>query len=251
MIFDTHAHLWDKRLREDLDSVFDSMKRRSVTEVLVPTVSLDEIDDILSLRRYPGLVIGVGIHPSEVKELPRVKELEAYLKEDKVVALGEIGLDYYWTKDNKPEQQELFYQQLVMAKKHALPVLIHDRDAHEDVRALLREVDSYETGIIMHAYSGSKEMALEDVRRGAYISLAGPVTFKNARVPKEVAMAVPLDHLLVETDSPYMTPHPFRGKRNDPSLVYFILEEIARLRGIAPDVVARQTTENAHRVLGL
>lgn len=103
----------------------------------------------------------------------------------------------------------------------------------------------------MHAYSGSKEMALEDVRRGAYISLAGPVTFKNARVPKEVAMAVPLDHLLVETDSPYMTPHPFRGKRNDPSLVYFILEEIARLRGIAPDVVARQTTENAHRVLGL
>ena len=251
MIVDTHAHLFDERLKDDLDSVFRSMERRGVKKVVVPTISLEEMEDILALRTYEEVYVGIGIHPSEVHELQRVNEIEKYLQEEKVVAVGEIGLDYYWTKDNKKEQQELFFKQLELAKKHNLPVLIHDREAHEDVRRLLDEAGSYETGVIFHAYSGSKEMAKEDVKKGAYISLAGPVTFKNARVPKEVAESVPLDHLLVETDSPYMTPHPFRGKRNDPSLTFYVVEESARLRGITPEEVAKATWDNAHRILGL
>ena len=136
MIVDTHAHLFDERLKDDLDSVFRSMERRGVKKVVVPTISLEEMEDILALRTYEEVYVGIGIHPSEVHELQRVNEIEKYLQEEKVVAVGEIGLDYYWTKDNKKEQQELFFKQLELAKKHNLPVLIHDREAHEDVRRL-------------------------------------------------------------------------------------------------------------------
>lgn len=251
MYFDTHAHLDDPALFEELDLVLENMNLAKVSRVLVPAVSPDHWEDLLDLRKHAPIYLALGVHPSEVKLDWQLTRLESLLAEEKVLAMGEIGLDYYHSKDHKERQQELFYEQLKMAKKHHLPVLIHNRDAHQDVRALLDEVDNYEDGVVFHAYSGSAEMAKIDVKKGAYISLAGPVTFRNARVPKEVAEVVPLAHLLIETDAPYLSPHPFRGKRNEPARVVLVAEEIARIKGLSVEEVAHATFDNASRVLGL
>lgn len=251
MQFDTHAHLDDKRFKPDLKAMLDELLRDKI-HVLVPGVEASAISQVLDLvTPYQNLMMAVGIHPSAVNEADRFDELEQYLSHSKIVAIGEIGLDYYWVKDNKPIQQALFRKQLRLAKKHDLPVIIHDREAHEDIFTILQEEDSFSSGVIMHAFSGSAEMAREYVKLGAYISLAGPVTFKNARVPKEVAKAVPLEYLLVETDAPYLTPHPFRGKRNDPRLLHHIIAEIARLRGISFKEVEEATFDNAIRAFKL
>lgn len=251
MQFDTHAHLDDKRFKPDLKAMLDELLRDKI-HVLVPGVEASAIAQVLDLvTPYQNLMMAVGIHPSAVNEADRFDELEQYLSHPKIVAIGEIGLDYYWVKDNKAAQQALFRRQLRLAKEHDLPVIIHDREAHEDVFNSLRAEDSFQSGVIMHAYSGSAEMALEYVKLGAYISLAGPVTFKNARVPKEVAQAVPLDALLVETDAPYLTPHPFRGKRNDPRLLRHIIAQIADLRGVSFQAVEEATFNNALRAFKL
>lgn len=251
MLFDSHAHLDDKRLAGDIAEIIADMARQNI-RALIPGVEVDATPGIVELvTDQPHLYMAVGIHPSEVDQADRLGELEPYLELPKVVAIGEIGLDYYWVKDNKPAQQALFRAQLQLARRHRLPVIIHNREAHEDVFRILKEESAFETGVIMHAFSGSPEMALEYVKLGAYISLAGPVTFKNARVPKQVARQVPLEALLVETDCPYLTPHPFRGKRNDPRLLPYIIAEIADLKGVSPEVVEQATTANAIRAFKL
>jgi len=251
MAFDSHAHLDDERFGPDIEEIVLQMKRQDIA-ALVPGVDVAGVSNVLKLvEPWDHLVMAVGIHPSEIDQAERLTELEAYLDHPKVVAIGEIGLDYYWVKDNKDSQQELFRKQLQLAKTHQLPVIIHDREAHEDIFRILKQEDMFPTGVIMHAFSGSAEMAREYVKLGAMISLAGPVTFKNARVPKEVAAEVPLDHLLVETDSPYLTPHPLRGKRNDPRLLHLIIEEIAQIKGLSPETVEQATTDNAKRIFQL
>lgn len=251
MMFDSHAHLDDKAFDEDRLEVIQDLARQDIF-TLIPGVDVAGISSALKLVEDEShLYLAIGIHPSEIDQAYRVAELEDYLPHEKIRAIGEIGLDYYWVKDNKPQQQELFREQLLLAKKHKLPVIIHDREAHEDIFRVLKEENMFESGVIMHAFSGSPEMAQEYVKLGAYISLAGPVTFKNARVPKEVAKVVPIGQLLVETDSPYLTPHPFRGKRNDPSKISLIIKQIAELKEVSPEVVERETTNNAKRVFGL
>jgi TatD DNase family protein len=161
------------------------------------------------------------------------------------VAIGETGLDYYWDKSPKEVQQEVFRRQIRLAKELKLPIIIHNRDATEDIVSILKQEQASEVGGIMHCFSGSVETAKECIGMNFYISLGGPVTFKNAKKPKEVATEISLDHLLVETDCPYLTPHPYRGKRNEPSYVSLVADEIARLKEISVEEVRRKTFENA------
>ena len=165
------------------------------------------------------------------------------------MAIGEIGLDYYWDFAPKDVQQIVFKEQIQMAKKLQMPIIIHNRDAHQDIYRILKEEGTEQIGGIMHSFSGSFEMAMECINLGFYISFSGPVTFKNAKKPKEVASKIPLDRLLIETDSPYLTPEPYRGKRNESSYVKYIAEKIAELRNMELAEIKRITSQNALRIL--
>lgn len=251
--FDSHAHIDDPRL--DNKYLAKKLRDAGIGGVVIPGVNQKGWKRILEMAEeedifYPSL----GIHPQEVSDTPLevLEELEERLKaHPQVVAIGEIGLDLHWRKDNLDLQRYWFKAQMLLAKKAGLPVIVHDRKANSQVFDLLEEVNPYASGVIMHCYSGHVPLAKAYVERGAYISLAGPVTFENAKVPKEVAAAVDLQHLLIETDSPYLTPHPFRGKRNDPSYVRYVAEEIARIKGISVEEVAQVTFENAKRAFKL
>ena len=177
-----------------------------------------------------------------------LKEIEELLQDERVVALGEIGLDYYWKDVPKQQQLTVFKKQVELAKQYQKPIVIHARDAYEDTYEVLKEANHYG---VMHCYSGSVEMAKRYVDIGFYISLAGPVTFKNAKVPKEVATQIGIDHLMIETDCPYLTPHPFRGKLNEPANGVYIAQEIAKLKNLEIEDVARITTFNAKELFGI
>lgn len=251
-LFDTHAHMDDNAFKEDLE-ILTQRLRSSVERVLVPGIEPAGWEHILQICEDPLYVAALGIHPQSIDEASEesLTRLAALLEDERVVAVGEIGLDLYWRKDNLPQQDYWLRRQIRLAKEKGLPIILHDREAHGPLRDLLDEEDPFESGVILHAFSASAEMATEYAKKGAYISLAGPVTYKNAVTPKEVAKVVPLEQLLIETDSPYLTPHPFRGKRNDPSRVRLIAEEMARLRGVEVEEIITQTTRNARKVFGL
>lgn len=248
--FDSHAHIDDGRL--DKKYLAKNLKEAGVGGVVIPGVDRKGWKRILEMAEeeeifYPT----IGIHPSEVSDTPWevLGEMEEVIKSNpQIVAVGEIGLDLHWRQDNIDLQRDWFRAQMELAKKYKLPVIVHDRKANSQVFDLINEVDPYETGVIMHCYSGHVPLARAYVEKGAYISLAGPVTFLNARVPKEVAAAVPMDRLLIETDSPYLTPHPFRGKQNNPSYVRYVAQEIADIKGLSLEEVAKITFDNALRV---
>ncbi len=251
MLFDTHAHIDNEPLYSNLNHLIPEFKQDGIDYIMLPAVEYASWDRVIRITTQYDMVYGaIGIHPSEVtiNDMKVLDEIDDVLKHHpKIKAIGEIGLDYHWY-DNREEQQMWFKAQLEIAKKHNLPVIIHDRDAHADVKKILDEVDSYSSGVIMHCYSGSVEMAKEYIKKGAYISLGGPVTFKNARTPKEVAKIVPLDRILVETDSPYLAPHPFRGKTNSPSYVRLVAATIASIKGMSLEELAESAKENAKRV---
>ena len=177
--------------------------------------------------------------------------IRALAAQPKVCAIGEIGLDYYWDRSYNDIQKEVFALQIEFAKKHNKPVIVHDREAHGDCLEILKRTNAAQVGVIMHCFLGSPEFALECVKEGFYIALGGVVTFKNAKKMKEVAKIVPLEKLLVETDSPYLTPVPYRGKRNEPAYVKYAAQEIAQLRGMSFEELARATTENAMKIFRL
>ena len=177
--------------------------------------------------------------------------IEELANHPKIVAIGETGLDYYWDKSPKEIQQEIFRKQIQLAKKRKLPIVIHNREATEDVLTVLREEHAEEVGGIMHCFSGNIEQAQIALELNFYISLGGPVTFKNAKEPKEVAKLVPIDKLLIETNCPYLAPHPFRGKRNEPAYVKLVAEQIALLRDMTFEEIAEATTRNARKVFGI
>ena len=183
------------------------------------------------------------------EDLKWIEELSAH---EKIVAIGEMGLDYHWDKSPKDVQKEVFKKQIELAKRVKLPIVIHNREATRDTINILKEMHAEEVSGIMHAFANATEAELKEVLDlGFYVSLGGPVTFKNAKVPKEVAIQVPLDRLLVETDAPYLTPHPYRGKRNEPMHVKLVAEEIARLRDMTYEEIAGHTTENAKRIYNI
>lgn len=251
MLFDTHAHLNAWQFSDDLPEVIDRALQEGVGYMVVVGFDRPTIEKAMELiEEYDFLYASIGWHPVDAidmtdEDLKWIEELAAH---PKVVAIGETGLDYHWDKSPADVQKEVFRKQIRLAKRLKLPLVIHNREATGDIIEILKEENAAEVGGIMHCFSGSAETAAECLKMNFYISLGGPVTFKNARKPKEVAKAIPLDRLLVETDCPYLAPHPYRGKRNEPAYVKLVAEEIAALKGLSFEEVAGATTENAKRI---
>jgi len=248
MLFDSHAHLDDARFDEDRDLMMERARQRGVRYIMNPGANLEGSYRSVALSQtYPEIYAAVGIHPHDAKSASESvwQELLELAKNPKVKAIGEIGLDYYYDFSPRDTQKEVFRYQIRMAKSLSLPIIVHDRDAHQDIYDLLVEEDAFSNGVLMHCFSGSAQLAKDYVKRGAYISLAGPLTFKNARKSHEVVLEVPLERLMIETDAPYLTPMPFRGKRNESSYVHYVCEEMARLKHLSYEEVAQATCHNA------
>ncbi|WP_026585208.1 TatD family hydrolase [Bacillus sp. J33] len=254
MFFDTHAHLNAEQYNEDLTEVIDRALSEGVSNIVVVGFDRPTIEKAMELtEKYDFIYASVGWHPVDAIDMSEedLQWIEELSQHPKVVALGEMGLDYYWDKSPKDIQKDVFRKQIRLAKKVKLPIVIHNRDATADIVEILKEEGAGEVGGIMHCFSGSPETAKECADMNFYISLGGPVTFKNAKKPKEVADVIPLEKLLIETDCPYLTPHPFRGKRNEPSYVKLVAEQIAEIKGISVEEVASATTENAKKLFGI
>jgi TatD DNase family protein len=254
MLFDTHVHLNAEQFNEDLEEVISRAKEAGVGKMVVVGFDRPTIEKAMELvEHYDFLYASVGWHPVDAidmtdEDLAWIEELSSH---PKVVALGEMGLDYHWDKSPKDVQKEVFRKQIHLAKKVKLPIIIHNREATQDIVDILREEGAEEVGGIMHCFSGSPEIAQECVDMNFYISLGGPVTFKNAKKPKEVAQEIPLERLLIETDCPYLAPHPNRGKRNEPAYVKLVAEQIAELKGVSVEEVEKITTENANKLFNI
>ena len=248
-LFDTHAHYDDKVFDADRDALLAALPEEGVSLVVNPGCDPASSQKAVALaERYPHVYAAVGWHPENCA--PYTPEglaaVEALAAHPKVVAIGEIGLDYYW-EENPPRelQRQVFREQLALAQRLELPVIVHDREAHGDSLAIVRAFPHVRG--VFHCYSGSTEMARELVRLGWMISFTGVLTYKNAKKAVEVAREIPLEHLMIETDSPYMAPVPCRGRRNDSSLVRYVCERLAEIKGISPEECARITLENGKR----
>ena len=248
MFFDTHAHYDDKAFDEDRDSLLAALPEAGVTLVIDPGCDVKSSRAAKELAaRYEHVYAAVGIHPEELGDFTEenLNEIAHLARDGKCVAIGEIGLDYYWDDTYKAEQKELFRRQIELALELSKPIIVHDREAHGDTMDLLRK---YRPKGTLHCFSGSVEMAREIIQLGLYIGLGGVVTFKNARHSVEVAAEIPLDRLLLETDAPYMAPVPFRGKRCDSSMIVYVADRIAQIRGLTTSEVLAATRENARRL---
>ncbi|MBO6047312.1 MAG: TatD family hydrolase [Erysipelotrichaceae bacterium] len=250
MYFNTHTHLNSEEQYERRDELIKRCLEEGVTQMTVVGYDLESSRlGVQIAHEYDFVYCTVGISPNDCEETTDedLEEIKELAKDPKVVAIGEIGLDYHWDVPHD-KQWDVFAKQIAMAKELDLPIVIHSRDASEDTYRFLSEAKHRG---IMHCYGGSYEMALRYIDIGFYISLAGPVTFKNARKPKEVATKVPLTSLLIETDDPYLSPVPFRGKRNEPANVIYVARQIAELKGISVEEVANTTKHNAETIFDL
>ncbi|MDP9743581.1 UNVERIFIED_ORG: TatD DNase family protein [Bacillus sp. B2I3] len=254
MLFDTHVHVNAEQFNEDLEDVIERAKEAGVDNMVVVGFDRPTIIRAMELiETYDFMYAAVGWHPVDAIDMTEddLQWIEELSNHPKVVAIGEMGLDYHWDKSPKDVQMEVFRRQIRLAKKVGLPIIIHNREATADIVNILKEEEASRVGGIMHCFSGSAETALECINMNFYISLGGPVTFKNAKKPKEVAAAVPLDRLLIETDCPYLAPHPYRGKRNEPSYVKLVAEQIAEIKQLTIEEVSQATTENAKKLFGI
>lgn len=254
MLIDSHAHLDDRRFDRDRDRIIKDLENNGIE--LVINIGADLKSSIASVslaEKYPNIYATVGVHPHSAKDMDEasLEILRSLAKRDKVVAIGEIGLDFYYDNSPRDDQRKWFKVQLKLAKELNLPVVIHSRDAQQETFDILKEAQDGSLRGVLHCYSGSKEMAMEYIKLGFYISIAGPVTFKNARVLKEVAKAVPIDKLLVETDCPYLAPEPHRGKRNEPVYVKYVAGTIADIKGISFEELAKATNRNTKELFGI
>ncbi|WP_404450792.1 TatD family hydrolase [Virgibacillus necropolis] len=250
MLFDTHVHLNARQFEEDREEVIKRAFDAGVTQMVVVGFDRETIPLAIEIaEQHDTIYAAVGWHPVDAIDMTEgdlawIEELSAH---PKVVAIGEMGLDYHWDKSPKDIQKEVFRKQIRLAKKINMPIIIHNREATEDIIEILQEESAKEIGGIMHCYNDSVAYLQACLDMNFYISLGGPVTFKNATDPKEVAVEVPLDRILVETDAPFLAPHPNRGKRNEPSYVTLVAEKIAELRRISVEELSEITTENARR----
>jgi len=250
MYFNTHTHLNSDELYEKREELIQHALAHQVKNIVVAGYDLKSSQRAVKIaNEYPFVYATVGISPNDCLHTKddELEEIEVLLQNPRVVALGEIGLDYYWDDVPRNKQKEVFIKQIKLANELDLPISIHDREAHKDTFEILKEHNK-DSKIIMHCFSGSVEFARECVKEGWYLALGGVVTFKNAIKMKEVAQDIPLNKLLLETDAPYLTPVPYRGKENQPAYTKFVAEEIAKLRGITFEEVDKITTENALKV---
>jgi TatD DNase family protein len=255
MWIDTHCHLNDQAFRDDYQTALKTARTAGVGVLVVVGFDLESSRRAAQLaREHESIFAAVGIHPSDADTWDETvaRELRRLLTEPKVVALGEIGLDYHY--DDAPAkvvQRRVFRQQLDLAGQLQKPVIIHNREAHQDTWAVLQETPLGPAGGVMHCFSGSRETARQYLAMGLYLSFAGPLTFNNARQVREVAREIPLERLLIETDAPYLAPHPHRGQRNEPGLVGLVGEKLAEVKGLAVTRVMEVTTANAQALFGL
>ena len=250
MLFDTHAHLNDEAFNADREALLAGLQEKGIGLVMNAGCSLEASREVVQMaKQYPWLYAAVGSHPDSADEVNE-EALEEYRKlcklNPKVKAIGEIGLDYHYEDIPRQIQCKAFRAQMELARELDLPVIVHEREAHEDGMNIVREFPDV-TGVF-HCYSGSAEMARQLVDRGWYIGFTGVLTFKNARKALEVAASIPLDRIVIETDCPYMAPEPFRGKRNDPGKIYRMAEKLAELRGLTVAEAEAITMENGKRL---
>ena len=253
MLFDTHAHYYSEAFDPDRDEVLSALPAAGVGLVLCPGCDLPTSRQSIDLaERYPHVYAAAGVHPEDALGLPAdwLDQVAAMTRHPKVKAIGEIGLDYYW-QDNPPRefQQMVFRRQIELALALDLPIIVHDREAHGDSLALVLEYPALRG--VFHCFSGSPEMAEALIKRGWYLGIDGPITYKNARRAPEVAEVIPLERIVVETDAPYLTPEPFRGKRNDSRYLPYVIEKMARWKGVTPEELTEITFANGKRLFGL
>ena len=250
MLFDSHAHYNSEQFSEDLDEVLGKMKENGVGYIMNACSDISEFDDIKNLiEKYDFLYGAAGVHPHEVGNMTEadLEKIAEFSKHPKIKAIGEIGLDYYYDNSPRDAQKYWFARQLDLAVDLNLPIIIHDRDAHKDTMDILKDHNAKAVGGAFHCYTGSVEMAKEVLDMGRYIAFGGSITFKNAQKPIEVAKYVPIESIIIETDCPYLTPVPFRGKRNSSLYVHLVAEKIAEVKGIEVSEVIKHTTENAKK----
>ncbi|MGN0494059.1 MAG: TatD family hydrolase [Acutalibacteraceae bacterium] len=248
LIFDSHAHYDDGKFNELRDRLLEELPRHGVCGVINCGCDTASSKKSLALaEKYDYIYAAVGIHPENIGG-GTVAEIEALAKHKKCVAIGEIGLDYYWVSDNKEEQKDLFEEQLILANKLKLPVIVHDREAHADTLELLKK---HRPSGVLHSFSGSPEMAREILNIGMYIGIGGAVTFKNARRLPEVVEMLPEDRFLLETDAPYLTPVPYRGKVNHSVMIYHTAKKIAELRNTSVEHILEVTKKNSEKLFNI
>ena len=254
LIFDTHAHYDDAAFQEDREEILSGLSEHGVGYVVDVSAALDGIPNVLALaQQYDFIYSAVGVHPTETNELKTtdIQKVEQYATEpaNKVVAIGEIGLDYHYPDTQKEKQKEWFAMQIDLAKRLHLPILVHSRDAASDTLDLIKAENARDAGGVLHCFSYEPEMAKIYTDMGFYIGIGGVVTFKNARKLKEIAAQMPMELMLLETDCPYLAPEPFRGKRNSSDLLPYVAAAIAELKGVTPEEVVGVTTENARKLI--
>ena len=246
-LIDTHAHL---DMYDDWQSVIENARENGIKKIIIPAVETQYFQKIVDIANSNDDVFCMmGVFPSEAKTWSdeNIDLIKEFCKNEKVVGIGEIGLDYYWDKSFVEAQKEVFIKQIKLANELGLPIAVHDREAHKDCFDVLKEYNNG-SDVVLHCFSGSLEFARECIKQGWYIALGGVVTFKNAVKAKEVVSEIPLEYLMLETDSPYLTPVPYRGKENKPAYVKYVAEEVAKLRGISVEDVISITTKNAEKV---
>lgn len=254
MLIDSHTHLTDEKFSEDRHEILGALNDNGVEIILNPSCNLEESRLAIELaEKYSYVYAGIGFYPNELDDMnyEKLAELKKLAEHEKVIAIGEIGLDYYWDDSKKDLQKKWFREQIRLANELDLPYIVHNRDAHGDTLAIMTEEKKENTRGILHCFSGSVELAQDFIKLGFLISLAGPVTFKNSKMAKKVATEIPLEYLLIETDAPYLTPEPFRGKRNEPKNVRYVAEQIAILKGVSYDRVVEVTANNFRRLFNL
>lgn len=248
MIFDTHSHYDDKVFNEDRDALLLGLKDSGVGKVVSVGADMSSCRAALDLaEQYDFVYCSLGVHPSEVEELTEddMMFLQENASYEKVVAIGEIGLDYHWSEPEKEVQKKWFRRQIELAKQTNLPIIIHSREAAEDTKHIIKDTKAYECGGVIHCYSYSPEMAKEFVAMGYYIGVGGVVTFKNARKLVQTVETIPLEKIVLETDCPYLSPEPHRGERNDSTRLIYVAQKIADIKGITKEEVVETTRKNA------
>lgn len=249
-LIDTHAHI---DMLDDLEGAIESAKENNVGKIILPCAYPKDIKKIYNIaQKYENVFALLGVHPSEAKDWDNslIDIIRKMSESPKISGIGEIGLDYYWDKTFNDVQKEVFIKQIKLANELNLPVCIHDREAHKDTFDILKEHNK-RSKVVMHCFSGSVDFAKECIKQGWYLAIGGVVTFKNAVKIKEVAKEIPLEYLLLETDSPYLTPEPYRGKENRPAYVKYVAEKIAEIKNIPFEEVAHITAFNAEKVYNI
>lgn len=254
MIFDTHAHYDDEAFDEDREILLDSMKENGIGCIVNACASAEHIEETIALmEKYPFIYGAVGVHPDDADKMTEetLSKIRRFSRHEKAVAIGEIGLDYYWHKEKEEHdiQKKMFRAQMDIAREEKLPFMIHSRDAAEDTLSIVREyVKEGMSGGIIHCFSYGKEMAREYLDMGFFLGVGGVLTFNNSKTLREVVKYVPMDHLVLETDSPYMAPEPNRGKRNTSANLIYVAKMMAEIKGMSPEEVIAATEKNARRL---